>query len=56
MRVGFVTPWYPDYASRYSGIFVQKQVEAVIRAGADVSVEVPTIFPAPAGPIPEHVT
>ncbi|HJS71775.1 MAG TPA: glycosyltransferase [Acidimicrobiia bacterium] len=56
MKVQVVSPWYPDYASPYSGVFVQKQVEALRVAGHDVYVDVPQIFPAPPGPIPETVT
>lgn len=56
MRVNVVTPWYPDYASRYSGIFVHQQVAALRNAGVAVTVEVPSIFPAPPGPIPPTVT
>lgn len=56
MKVNVVTPWYPDYASAYSGIFVKQQVDALRKAGIDVSVEVPQIFPAPAGEIPTRVT
>lgn len=56
MRVNVVSPWYPDYASVYSGIFVKKAVDAVHALGAEVSVEVPLLFPAPAGAIPKAVT
>lgn len=50
-----MTPWYPDRYSTYSGVFVQKQVEAVEAQGAEVFVENPEIFPAPAGPVPKEV-
>lgn len=56
MKVQVVSPWYPDYASPYSGVFVKKQVEALGVAGHEVYVDVPQIFPAPPGPIPETVT
>jgi glycosyltransferase involved in cell wall biosynthesis len=55
MRVQVVSPWYPDSASPYSGIFVQKQVAALRTAGHEVVVEVPQIFPAPMGSIPVEV-
>lgn len=53
MRVNVITPWYPDYAIPYSGVFVHKQVEALRRLGHQILVEVPLIYPAPPGPIPE---
>ncbi|MGH3650095.1 MAG: glycosyltransferase [Acidimicrobiia bacterium] len=56
MRVRVVSPWYPDYASAYSGVFVEKQVAALREAGHEVFVDVPHIFPAPPGPIPAAVT
>lgn len=56
MRVQVVTPWYPDYASVYLGVFVQQQVETLRRQGLSVGVEVPQLFPAPPGSIPESVT
>lgn len=56
MRIRFVSPWYPDYARVHSGIFVAKQVAAIRRGGHEVTVDVPQIFPAPAGPIPLAVT
>lgn len=56
MRIRFVSPWYSDYARAHSGIFVAKQVSAVRRLGHDVTVDVPQIFPAPLGPIPQAVT
>ena len=55
MRVRYVSPWYPDYAAIHSGVFVAKQVEAVRQAGHEVTVQVPQIFPAPSGPIPQPV-
>lgn len=55
MRVGVVSPWYPDRYSPYSGVFVRKQVEAVEALGAVVDVEHPEIFPAPAGPVPDEI-
>ncbi len=55
MHVNLVTPWYPGRHSVYSGIFVQKSVEAVRSRGVIVDVEVPTIYPAPGGPIPENI-
>lgn len=56
MRVRFVSPWYPDYGRVHSGIFVAKQVQALRAGGDDITVEVPQVFPAPAGPIPLTVT
>jgi glycosyltransferase involved in cell wall biosynthesis len=56
VKVRFVSPWYPDYALVHSGIFVAKQVRAVQDAGHEVVVDVPQIFPAPPGPIPDVVT
>lgn len=56
MKVRVVSPWYPDYASPHSGIFVAQQVTALKQAGYDISVEVPQIFPAPPGIIPAGVT
>jgi len=56
MRVRVVSPWYPDYASAYSGVFVEKQVAALREIGHDVFVDVPHIFPAPPGPLPKAVT
>lgn len=55
MQVNVVSPWYPDRAHPYSGVFVAKQVEAVRSLGADVTVEVPHIFPSPPGGTPELV-
>lgn len=55
MRVHVVSPWYPDSYSRYSGIFVKKQVEALAARGHTVSVENPEIYPAPLGEVPEAV-
>lgn len=56
MRVRLVSPWYPDYGAVHSGIFVAKQVAALRDLGLDVFVDVPQIFPAPPGPIPDAVT
>lgn len=56
MKIRFISPWYPDYAAVHSGIFVKKQVEAARMAGHDVTVQVPQVFPAPAGPVPSAVT
>lgn len=47
MRVCVVTPWYPDRANPFAGIFVQQQVEALRGAGAEVDVEVVMEHPAP---------
>lgn len=55
MRVQVVTPWYPDPASVYLGIFVEQQVAATINEGIEVDVEVPHLYPAPAGATPPHV-
>ena len=55
MRVNVVTPWYPDYASSYSGVFVRQQVDALRSLGAQVFVEVPLVYPAPSGPVPQQV-
>jgi len=55
VRIRFVSPWYPDYAQVHAGIFVAKQVEALRASGDLVTVDVPQIFPAPPGPIPERV-
>ena len=55
MKIRVVTPWYPDYFSVSSGIFVAQQVTALRRLGHQVAVDVLQIFPAPAGPIPESV-
>ncbi len=52
MRVDVVTPWYPNRHSPYSGTFVEKTIAAVQEIGATVEVEVPTIYPAPTGPVP----
>lgn len=56
MKIRVVTPWYPDYFSLSSGIFVAQQVEALRNAGHNVTVDVLQIFPAPAGPIPGAVS
>lgn len=56
MRIRVVTPWYPDYHSVSSGIFVAKQVGALRDLGHQVAVDVLQIFPAPAGPLPDTVT
>lgn len=55
MRVNVVTPWYPDYASVFSGIFVKQQVDGLRARGLEVEVEVPRLFPAPRGPVPSEV-
>jgi len=55
VRVQVVTPWYPDDYSPYSGIFIKKQVEALAAVGHEVGVEVPTIYPAPPGDVPDEV-
>jgi glycogen(starch) synthase len=55
VKVNVVTPWYPDYASYYSGVFVKQQVDALRASGVSVSVEVPLIYPAPPGAIPAEV-
>lgn len=55
MRVQVVTPWYPDRYSAYSGIFVKKQVDALVAMGHTVGIEVPVIYPAPQGEVPEIV-
>lgn len=55
MKVTVITPWYPQRGSPYSGIFVKKNVEAIESLGAAVNVEVPTLYPAPSGPIPPNV-
>jgi glycogen synthase len=55
MRVQVVTPWYPDRYSAYSGIFVKKQVDALASSGHQVGVEMPVIYPAPPGEVPEAV-
>ncbi len=56
MRVSVTSPWYPDETSVFSGIFVAKKVRAVEMLGAEVTVEVPTLYPAPPGKIPKSVT
>ncbi|MCH8217317.1 MAG: glycosyltransferase [Planctomycetes bacterium] len=55
MKVQVVTPWYPDRYSPYSGIFVKKQVDALRRLCHQVEVEVPVIYPAPQGAVPDAV-
>jgi glycogen(starch) synthase len=56
MRIHVISPWYPRPATApYSGVFVKKQVDALARLGHEVTVEVPEIFPAPAGDIPSVV-
>ena len=55
MNVTVITPWYPQRGSPYSGIFVKKNVEAIESLGASVHVEVPILYPAPAGPIPSDI-
>lgn len=56
MNINVVSPWFPHYSSIYSGVFVEKQVRAVAELGAAISVEVPTLFPAPTGEIPAAIT
>jgi glycogen(starch) synthase len=41
--------------SIYSGVFVKDQVDALEDLGVDVEVEVPTIYPAPPGPVPANI-
>lgn len=55
MKIDVVTPWYPDTASVFLGVFVQQQVLALRRSGHEVRVEVPQIFPGPPGPTPVEV-
>lgn len=55
VKIQVVTPWYPDRYSAYSGIFVKKQVDALTSLGHDVDVEVPVIYPAPLGDVPDDV-
>ncbi len=55
LKLRVVSPWFPDPVSIYSGVFVRDQVKALEGLGLDVEVEVPTIYPAPAGPIPANV-
>lgn len=55
LRVQVVTPWYPDYASVYRGVFVEQQVRALRQTGLSVDVEVPLVFPAPTGPLPNSI-
>lgn len=55
MKIDVVTPWYPDQASVFLGVFVQQQVTALRGKGHDVKVEVPQIFPGPPGPTPAAV-
>lgn len=55
MKINVISPWYPDSTSVYSGVFVEKQVQAVRMLGAEVTVEVPTLFPAPPERIPRAV-
>lgn len=55
MKIDVVSPWYPDDASVFLGVFVQQQVKALRAAGVAIAVEVPQIFPAPPGPVPENV-
>jgi len=56
MKVHVVSPWYPDYAAVFLGVFVEKQVNALLARGLHVTVEVPQVFPAPAGPLPPEVS
>lgn len=55
MRVRFVSPWYPDYAQPQSGIFVQKQLSAMEKAGHDLHADILQVFSAPGGPLPSPV-
>ena len=55
MKIDVVTPWYPDHASVFLGVFVQQQVNALLDKGHEVNVEVPQIFPGPPGPTPAAV-
>ena len=55
MKIQVVTPWYPDSYSPYSGVFVKKQVDALVSRGHQVSVENPEIYPAPPGEVPAEV-
>tara|TARA_B100001996_G_scaffold375108_2_gene354620 strand:- start:1310 stop:2494 length:1185 start_codon:yes stop_codon:yes gene_type:complete len=54
MNINIVTPWYPEpsLGRPYSGIFVQKQVEALRESGNNVSVEVPRLNAVPVKQIP----
>lgn len=56
MRINVVSPWYPDLAQPYAGVFVAKQVAAIRALGCEVDVEVPQVFPSPRGPVPPLVT
>ena len=49
MNINIVTPWYPEpvLGRPYSGIFVQRQVEALRKSGSTVSVEVPSLNTVP---------
>lgn len=49
MKVCVVTPWYPDRAHPFSGIFVRQQVDALRARGVEVEVEVAMTHPVPAG-------
>lgn len=55
MRIQVVSPWYPDWYSPYSGVFVKQQVDALAGRGHSVAVEQPEIYPGPAGQVPERV-
>lgn len=55
MKIRVVSPWYPDYSTPRSGTFVASQVEALKAAGHQIQVQVPQIFPAPAGQVPQMV-
>jgi glycosyltransferase involved in cell wall biosynthesis len=55
MKVQVVTPWYPDAASVYLGIFVEQQVHALRALGLEVDVEVPHLYAARRGPIPTQL-
>lgn len=55
MKINVITPWYPDDTSIYLGVFVAQQVAALRNRGHEVVVEVPQIYPAPAGQVPAEV-
>ena len=57
MNINIVTPWYPEPAlgRPYSGIFVQRQVEALRKSGSTVSVEVPSLNTVPVKQIPANL-
>ncbi|MED5229640.1 MAG: glycosyltransferase [Actinomycetota bacterium] len=57
MNINIVTPWYPEpvLGRPYSGIFVQRQVEALRKSGSTVSVEVPSLNTVPVKQIPANL-